>query len=348
MLVAGETVCVTGAAGFIGSWLVMKLLERGYIVKATVRDPGNVKKVQHLLDLPKSTTHLTLWKADLADEGSFDKAIEGCTGVFHVATPMDFQSKDPENEMIKPTVEGMLNVIKSCLKAKTLRRVVFTSSAGTVNFQEEPKQVYDEDCWTDADNCRKRKMTGWMYFVSKTLAEEAAWAFSKEHNIDFISIIPTLVVGPFIMPSMPPSLVTALSLITGNEAHYSILKQVQFVHLDDLCEAHIYLFEHPEAKGRYICSSHDATIIHVAKMLKEKFPEYNVPTKFKDMDESLQVVVFSSKKLTDLGFKYKYSLEDMYMEAIESCKEKGLLPLSGAQLEGKHQVKEEKMKEVSA
>ena len=36
----GSTVCVTGAAGFIGSWLIMRLLERGYIVRATVRDTG--------------------------------------------------------------------------------------------------------------------------------------------------------------------------------------------------------------------------------------------------------------------------------------------------------------------
>lgn len=34
------TVCVTGAAGFIGSWLIMRLLEQGYVVRATVRDPG--------------------------------------------------------------------------------------------------------------------------------------------------------------------------------------------------------------------------------------------------------------------------------------------------------------------
>lgn len=55
-----------------------------------------MKKVKHLLELPKAKTHLTLWKADLAEEGSFDEAIQGCTGVFHVATPMDFHSKDPE------------------------------------------------------------------------------------------------------------------------------------------------------------------------------------------------------------------------------------------------------------
>jgi bifunctional dihydroflavonol 4-reductase/flavanone 4-reductase len=54
-----------------------------------------------------------------------------------------------------------------------------------------------------------------MYFVSKTLAEQAAWKFAKENNLDFISIIPPLVVGPFLMPSMPPSLITALSPITG-------------------------------------------------------------------------------------------------------------------------------------
>ena len=55
-----------------------------------------MKKVKHLLELPAAKTNLSLWKADLAEEGSFDEAIKGCTGVFHVATPMDFESKDPE------------------------------------------------------------------------------------------------------------------------------------------------------------------------------------------------------------------------------------------------------------
>ena len=132
--------------------------------------------------------------------------------------------------------------------------------------------------------------------------------FAKENNLDFITIIPPLVVGSFLMPSMPPSLITVFSPITvtyshalviiehvvqftcrlkftltcsiaGNEAHYSILKQTQFVHLDDLCNAHIFPYEHPKAKGRYICSGCDATIHDVAKLLREKFPEYNVPKK---------------------------------------------------------------------
>jgi cinnamoyl-CoA reductase len=36
----GQTVCVTGAAGYIASWLVKLLLEKGYTVKGTVRNPG--------------------------------------------------------------------------------------------------------------------------------------------------------------------------------------------------------------------------------------------------------------------------------------------------------------------
>lgn len=35
-------VVVTGASGFLGSWLVMKLLQAGYTVRATVRDPGEL------------------------------------------------------------------------------------------------------------------------------------------------------------------------------------------------------------------------------------------------------------------------------------------------------------------
>nr|UJP17040.1 dihydvroflavonol-4-reductase DFR [Chrysanthemum x morifolium] len=320
-------VCVTGASGFIGSWLVMRLLERGYIVRATVRDPGDMKKVKHLLELPKAETNLTLWKADLALEGSFDEAIEGCHGVFHVATPMDFESKDPENEIIKPTIDGVLSIIRSCVKAKTVKKLVFTSSAGTVNVQKQQVPVYDESHWSDLDFIYSKKMTAWMYFVSKTLAEKAAWKATKENNIDFISIIPTLVVGPFISPSFPPSLMTALSLITA-ESHYSIIKQCQYVHLDDLCESHIYLYEQPKAEGRYICSSHDATIHQLAKMIKEKWPEYQVPAKFEGIDDEIPIVSFSSKKLTDMGFKFKYDLEEMFRGAIKSCKEKGLLPYS--------------------
>nr|AHW45706.1 mutant dihydroflavonol 4-reductase [Allium cepa] len=327
---AGGAVVVTGAGGYVGSWLVMKLLHYGYTVRATLRDSSDEANTKPLLELPGADTRLSLWEADLLQDGSFDHVISGSIAVFHVATPMDFDSIDPENEVIKPAVNGMLSIMKSCKKAGTVKRVIFTSSAGTVNVEEHQKPEYDENSWSDIDFCRRVKMTGWMYFVSKSLAEKAAWEFAKAYGIDLVTIIPTLVVGAFITTAMPPSMITALSLITGNEAHYSIIKQAQLVHLDDLCEAHILLLNHPKAEGRYICSSHDVTIYDMAKMFRQNYPQYYIPQQFEGIDKGIQPVRFSSKKLVDLGFRYKYSMESMFDEAIKTCVERKFIPLQTA------------------
>ncbi|KAI4983981.1 hypothetical protein ZWY2020_040771, partial [Hordeum vulgare] len=208
------------------------------------------------------------------------------SGHHHVATPMDFDSQDPETEVNaklnaeqgdQVTVEGMLSIMRACKEADIVKRIVFTFSAGSVNIKERPRPAYDQDNWSHIDFCHRVKMKGW------------------RERPGFISIIPTLVVGPFLSAGMPPSLVTALAFIMGNEAHYSILKQVQLVHLDNLCNAMTFLFEHPEANGPYISSSQDATIHVLARMLGDRFPEYDIPKKFAGVDDNFQPINFSKK-----------------------------------------------------
>ncbi|XP_019090428.1 PREDICTED: cinnamoyl-CoA reductase 1-like isoform X2 [Camelina sativa] len=92
----GKVVCVTGASGYIASWLVHFLLSRGYTVKASVRDPSDPKKTQHLVSLEGAKERLHLYEADLLVEGSFDSAIDGCQGVFHTASPCYTDVKDPQ------------------------------------------------------------------------------------------------------------------------------------------------------------------------------------------------------------------------------------------------------------
>ncbi|XP_060670887.1 phenylacetaldehyde reductase-like [Ziziphus jujuba] len=67
-----KVVCVTGASGYIASWVVKLLLERGYTVKASVRDPNDPTKTEHLLSLDGAKERLHLFKADLLVEGAFD------------------------------------------------------------------------------------------------------------------------------------------------------------------------------------------------------------------------------------------------------------------------------------
>lgn len=50
--------------------------------------------------------------------------------------------------------------------------------------------------------------------------------------------------------------------------------------------------------------------------------------RFKGIPKDLPNVSFSSKKLIGMGFQFKYSLEDMFRGAIDTCREKGLLPYS--------------------
>ncbi|ONM55939.1 Dihydroflavonol-4-reductase [Zea mays] len=82
-----ETVCVTGAGGYIASWLVKLLLSRGYAVHATVRDPRDPKNA-HLGQLEWAAENLRLFKADVLDSDALAAAVSGCRGVFHVACPV--------------------------------------------------------------------------------------------------------------------------------------------------------------------------------------------------------------------------------------------------------------------
>lgn len=55
----------------------------------------NEKKTSHLKAL-QSLGDLKIFGADLTEEGSFDAPVAGCDLVFHVATPVNFASEDPE------------------------------------------------------------------------------------------------------------------------------------------------------------------------------------------------------------------------------------------------------------
>ncbi|XP_056170516.1 phenylacetaldehyde reductase-like [Syzygium oleosum] len=102
MITADKVLWVTGGTGYIASWLVKSLLQCGYAVKATVRDPNDPKKTQHLRALEGAKGRLHLCKANLQEEGSFDSAINGCEAVFHTASPVLFSASDPQVFVILP------------------------------------------------------------------------------------------------------------------------------------------------------------------------------------------------------------------------------------------------------
>ncbi|XP_024018714.1 putative anthocyanidin reductase isoform X2 [Morus notabilis] len=310
-----KTYCVTGATGYVGSWLVKTLLESGSIVHATVRDPV---KCLHLLSMWTGSDRLRLFRADLNEEGSFNEAVKGCDGVFHVATPMEFGAAVEENiesyvqsHIIDPAINGTLNLLRACLESKSVKRVVFTSSISTITAKDsngEWRPVVDESCQTPIDHVWKTRANGWVYALSKLLTEEAAFRFAIDNGIDLVSVITSTVAGPFLTSNVPSSIQVLLSLLTGDPELFGILSAVNarmgsiaLVHIEDICRAHLFLMEHDKAEGRFLGE---------------------------DLNQAPSEI--SSKKLRDLGFEYKHGVQNIIHQTVIGCQGYGFLPPIGS------------------
>nr|ACD13265.1 cinnamoyl-CoA reductase [Paulownia sp. ZKC-2008] len=317
--VAGKLVCVTGAGGFIASWLVKVLLEKGYTVRGTVRNPEDPKN-SHLRELEGADERLILCKADLNDYESLREAINGCDGVFHTASPV---TDDPE-QMVEPAVNGAKYVIRAAAEAK-VRRVVLTSSIGAIYMDpnRDPDKVVDETCWSDLEFCKNTK--NW-YCYGKAVAEQAAWEAAAELGVDLVAINPVLVLGPLLQPTVNASVLHILKYLTGSAKTYANSVQA-YVHVKDVALAHILLFETPAASGRYLCAESVPHRGDVVEILAKFFPEYPIPTKCSDeKNPRKKPYKFSNQKLKDLGLEFTPVKQCLY-DTVKSLQEKGHLPI---------------------
>ncbi|KAH8509917.1 hypothetical protein H0E87_007726 [Populus deltoides] len=268
-----EAVCVTGANGFIGSWLVRTLLDQGYTKIHASIYPGS--DPSHLLEIPGATdasVSLEVFEADVLDHDAICKAVEGCQGVFHVASPCTLEDpKDPQEELVMPAVQGTLNVLEAAKKFK-VRRVVVTSSISALvpNPSWPREKVFDESSWTDLDSCKSRQK--W-YPVSKTLAEKAAWEFAGRNGMDVVAIHPATCLGPLLQPALNASCAVLQQLLQGSrdtqEYHW-----LGAVHVRDVARAQVLLFETPTASGRYLCTNGIYQFGDFAATVSRLFPEF--------------------------------------------------------------------------
>ncbi|CAM0909955.1 unnamed protein product [Alopecurus aequalis] len=271
------TACVTGAGGFVASWLVKLLLSRGggYTVHGTVRDPGDAKNA-HLAALDGAAERLRLFKADLLDYGSMATAVAGCDVVFHVACPVLANSTpNPEVDLLAPALTGTMNVLKACSEAKVKRLVMVSSLAAVmVNPSWPGEKAMDEECWSDVDYCRTTE--NW-YFLSKTLAELEAFEYAKKTGLDVVTLCPSLVIGPLLQPTLNASSSVIVDFLKGDHEVKSKIRN--FVDVRDVADALVLMYETPQVSGRYICNSHARKVSGVIDLLKSMYPTYKFATK---------------------------------------------------------------------
>ncbi|KAK6803939.1 hypothetical protein RDI58_001723 [Solanum bulbocastanum] len=316
--------CVTGGTGFIAAYLIKALLLKGHIVRTTVRDPDNAEKVGFLWELDGSKERLKIMKADLLVEGSFDDAIEGVDGVFHTASPVLVPYDDNiQKTLIDPCVNGTMNVLNSCKKSSTLKRLVLTSSCSSIRYREDAQQIspLNESHWSDLQYCQKYNL--W-YAYAKTKAEKEAWRVAEECGIDLVVVNPSFVVGPLLAPQPTSTLQIILGTVKGMIGEYAN-RRLGFVHIEDVVGAHILVMEEQKASGRYICSNSVRHMSQINDLLRTKYPSYPHENKCgnqqgEDIPHSLD-----TSKITQLGLPPLKSLNEMFDDCIQSFQEKGFL-----------------------
>jgi dihydroflavonol-4-reductase len=238
-------VCVTGASGFVASWLVRELLERGVTVRGTVR---RVASADHLRALPGAVERLELVEADLTVPGSFEPAVRGCAVVFHTASPYVIQVDNPQRDLVDPAVNGTLEVLRACAKAGDVSRVVLTSSMAAVTDEPDERRVLTEADWNEKSTLQRNP-----YYLSKTMAERAAWTFVEREKppFDLVAMNPFMILGPSLGPGLNVSNKIIADMVNG--VYPGILSMTWgIVDVRDVAHAHVRAAEVQAAHGRYL------------------------------------------------------------------------------------------------
>jgi len=338
-------VAVTGASGFIGSHVVKNLVEAGYQVRACVRDANRTDKMAYLLAMDKQGPgSVELHSCDLmeAKNGAYDEVFSGCAAVFHVAADL---GTDPEHGAPSPqvTYDSLLaataGVLDSCKKAKTVKRVVYTSSSAAVMGPGSPDRpadhIYTEDDWAGgsyetlderytATNREGKVFKNWniersAYAKGKLDAEKFAYAFGEETGIDVVSVCPCHVLGPLM--GAPHNSVWQQRIgifMEGGDGNFKGDGQAwNIIDVRDIAETQRLLATSEIATNgsRYLMVATDEngepTTLELLETLSSLFPDIDIARDYKPKQLDHRLRARCTKAIEQLGLKPHPVLETL-------------------------------------
>jgi len=276
-----KTIMVTGGTGYIGSWIVKKVLEKGYAVRLTVRDKNKPEKFAHLQQIADTSQGtLAVYEANLLEPGSFDEAASGSHGIIHVASPFTLRFKDAVKELIEPAVKGTQNVLSAASKSGTVKRVVLTSSVAAVHgdnidMREKGLEMFTEEHFNDSSS-----ETHQPYSYSKVMAEREAWKiYESQNQWRLVVINPSFVMGPTLTPSTNSGSIQFMQdMLKGKFLMGAPHLEFGYVDVRDVATAHMLGFEKEDAEGRHILAERVMKIMALAHIIKTLYPgQFKLP-----------------------------------------------------------------------
>jgi nucleoside-diphosphate-sugar epimerase len=267
-----QIVLVTSGSGYLGSACIKQLLEKGYLVRTTVRSPEKQQQVIATLKAGgiNSFDKLSFIKATLDEDENWELAVKNCSYVLHVASP--FPASDPvdENELILPAKAGALRVLRAACDAG-VKRVVLTSSFAAVGLSTDPKgHIFTEQDWTDTNSPQRA------YIKSKVLAELAAWDFitNEGNGLELSVINPTAIFGPILAGNYSAAIAHVLKGLIDGHIKETPPFTLNVVDVRDVAAIHIEAMVNPQAKGeRFLAGNSQAMSFYdIAALIRKERP----------------------------------------------------------------------------
>jgi len=263
------TVLVTGIGGFLAGHIALQLLEQGYRVRGSLRHIGRSDAIRNELashshrDVAENVSFV---RADLDSDDGWAAAVEDCRYVIHTASPFPPGFPENERELIRTAYDGALRVLRAAHQAR-VKRVVMTSSVAATNHGDG-QAPYTEENWTDPGSPRATP-----YYKSKTLTEQAAWAFARDVGLDLAVINPGVILGPLLGTRIGTSVGLIHHLMSG---HFDGIPRFGFSVVDvrDAADAHIRAMTNPAAGGqRFIVGGGFFWLKDLVAVLARSFPD---------------------------------------------------------------------------
>jgi len=258
------TILVTGGSGYIAGFIIRQLINEGWTVHTTVRNLAREIEVRSWLAVDDSK--LKFFTADLMSDAGWAEAVVGCSHVAHVASPLPSNAPTSDDELIVPAREGALRALRFA-HAAGVKRLVMTSSVAAIAYGHgKGKHHFTEADWTNVDS-----PDAYAYVKSKTIAERAArdWMAANGAGMEFVTVNPSLVLGPLLTGDFSTSLEAVKKLLEGSMPGLPNLG-FSVVDVRDVADLHVKCLTAPNmANERFIAAGQFLMMKDLARILKE-------------------------------------------------------------------------------
>jgi dihydroflavonol-4-reductase len=182
---------VTGATGFLGSYLLYELVKLNRPVKALIRNPDKIAFVKKIFNYyEKDSSDLAdsvNWvKGDILDYYTLIENMQDASLVFHSAGMVSFKDSD-RSKIMRINVEGTANIVNACLELG-IEKLCHVSSVSSLGEAINGELVNENMLWNP-------KPAATTYAVSKFKAEMEVWRGIYE-GLNAVIVNPSIILGP--------------------------------------------------------------------------------------------------------------------------------------------------------